>query len=48
VRVRVRARVRVRVRVRVREMGKVLGALADAQYHVGNHALAPAVGQPPG
>ena len=41
-------RVRVRVRVRVREMGKVLGALADAQYHVGNHALAPAVGQPPG
>ena len=43
-----RARVRVRVRVRVREMGKVLGALADAQYHVGNHALAPAVGQPPG
>ena len=45
---RVRARVRVRVRVRVREMGKVLGALADAQYHVGNNALAPAVGQTPG
>ena len=29
-----------------REVGKVLGALADAKHHVGNQALAPAVGQP--